>query len=761
MRSYLLCAAALALVGCGTSTTTYVKSDTTLGRVVVYRNGVAYFERTAEVQGDSLKLNVPNDKVDDFLKSLTVIDTTTGEPAPISYPSLGESGTIDMKVGVKGSGTHKLRLSYVTEAPSWKPSYRVTVNKQGKVDLQGWAIVDNTSGEDWKDVRLGVGASSAMSFRFDLKGLRLVDRETLQENDLFAQAPPMGGASYGGGRGSQRIVGDLTDDAIALASLEDERRKSGQSQAATGQPAAAATPQAGHGFGKAGPAPMSKHAASEHANGAGASVAAVPPQQSAAFDQVSRLASSLQSSRNQNQIIVEGYASNADKDKVNASLDRANRLRDQLVRQGVDPNRIVAVAKGEQAGRNGGARIVEAAPPPKLKADAQDGSKESKTAESGGAAAPAGATGTAATQHEPIGTSHFESGVAMTVPKGTSAMVSILRSETEGEVVYLFDPESTRGNSQFPFRTLRFRNPTDSALESGPVSVFGDGKFVGEGLAEPIPAHSVAFVPFALDRQIVVERKNADRDDIARIITVNRGVFQTEIKHTKKSSFTLYNRMGEKATVYLKHTVAPGYKLTKFPDSRSPVPGSGDSRDHLAGANLFKIELEPNAKADVDIEEATPVFRTTDIRTPDGLNLVRAYLSQSATEGPLKTHVETLLKVNADMVKIEQQIQTSREQMGEYRTRMDEIHAQLVTLKAVKTAGPLMTHLEKKLQEISEKLSKATVDVVGLQEKLMVARVQFQAGIADLTLEDKKTETASPAPAPAKEEPKPKTASSK
>jgi uncharacterized coiled-coil DUF342 family protein len=89
------------------------------------------------------------------------------------------------------------------------------------------------------------------------------------------------------------------------------------------------------------------------------------------------------------------------------------------------------------------------------------------------------------------------------------------------------------------------------------------------------------------------------------------------------------------------------------------------------------------------------------------------------------------------MAKVEQQISTAREQMGEYRLRMDELHAQLVTLKAVKTAGPLMQHLEKKLQEISEKLSKATVDVVALQEKQMVARIQFQAGVGDLTLESK------------------------
>jgi hypothetical protein len=46
MRKLLLlplAAAAAFLVGCGSGTTTFVKSDTTLGRVVVYRNGVAYF----------------------------------------------------------------------------------------------------------------------------------------------------------------------------------------------------------------------------------------------------------------------------------------------------------------------------------------------------------------------------------------------------------------------------------------------------------------------------------------------------------------------------------------------------------------------------------------------------------------------------------------------------------------------------------------------------------------------------------------------
>ena len=160
MKTLLFASALVVLVGCGTTRATYVRSpDTTLGRVVVYRNGVAYFERVAEVEGDSLKLQVPADKVDDFLKSLTVVDAKTGQPAPIAYPTTAPgnaTGLIDMKIQLSGSSPHKLRISYVTESPSWKPSYRFVVGKAGKVNVQGWAIVDNTSGEDWNGIRLGV-----------------------------------------------------------------------------------------------------------------------------------------------------------------------------------------------------------------------------------------------------------------------------------------------------------------------------------------------------------------------------------------------------------------------------------------------------------------------------------------------------------------------------------------------------------------------------------------------------------------------------
>jgi hypothetical protein len=50
------------------------------------RNGVAYFERYAALHGTQLKLRVPSERLDDLLKSLTVVDAHSGKAVPVSFP---------------------------------------------------------------------------------------------------------------------------------------------------------------------------------------------------------------------------------------------------------------------------------------------------------------------------------------------------------------------------------------------------------------------------------------------------------------------------------------------------------------------------------------------------------------------------------------------------------------------------------------------------------------------------------------------------
>jgi hypothetical protein len=713
--------AAGTLDGCGGGTT-FVHTHAALGRVVVYRNGVAYFERTAHIEGDTLRLSVPADKVDDFLKSLTVVDAKTGEPAPIAYPTnLPSSGTglIDMEIKLQGPSPHDLKLSYVTEAPSWKPSYRLVLGDQGKVALEGWAIIDNTSGEDWEDVNLGVGSSSALSFRFDLASVRTVRRDTLRADDALAIAPPTGGSVYGG----EVVMGDFSDEklnaAVAAADKPVVVASAPPPSAPYGGPGGYG---GGGGYGRGATADAAKESWSPPATKKPATKspppsmpaatampsAPPPPPPSPADLEMDGLAARLKSTGKP--VIVEGYAADTDGDKSAASLERANKMRAQLIKRGVDPANVTAVGKGTVPGRpKGGARVVDAP----------------KDAPKGPAVDPG------AGNREPIGTSHFDSPSRATVKRGTSAMVSILKSGTDGEIVYYYDAETPRGNASFPFKAVRVRNPTDSTLESGPVSVFGKGQFIGEGISEPIPPKQWAFVPFALDRQIVVEKTESDRDDIARILSCQRGVFQTEVKHVKKSKLTFHNRLPDKAKISVRHTVPRDYTLKI----------EGFTEERLGDAHLLGIEVDGGKSKVLEIEESTPVYRTIDLRTPTGLDMVKLYVSTAAA-GPLKAEIENLVKLQQQIGNLEQRIATIREQQSEFRMRQDELHQQIFSLKLVKTGDPLMRDLEKKLQEVNERLTKSTIDLVNAQEELMLTKIRFQDAVSELTLDKdgKKTE---------------------
>ena len=204
-RIVVLLLAAIAAMGCTRPSATYIGVDgVALGRVVIYRNGVAYYERQASVDGDKLVVRVPRERVDDFLKSLKVTDVATGETVAVTIPRDKSSSDGDLMMvlrlptakGVAKNARRLVNMTYVTEAPAWKPSYRVVVGNNGKVELEAWAIIDNTSGEDWNNVLVSVGASSALSFRYDLWRVRTVDRDLLASDERLAVAPPLGATPY-------------------------------------------------------------------------------------------------------------------------------------------------------------------------------------------------------------------------------------------------------------------------------------------------------------------------------------------------------------------------------------------------------------------------------------------------------------------------------------------------------------------------------------------------------------------------------------
>src|SRR5439155_26666168 len=59
-----------------------------------------------------------------------------------------------VSLSFRGDGKRKVRVGYVVEAPVWKTSYRLVIDGRGQAQLQGWAIVENTTDDDWTNVKM-------------------------------------------------------------------------------------------------------------------------------------------------------------------------------------------------------------------------------------------------------------------------------------------------------------------------------------------------------------------------------------------------------------------------------------------------------------------------------------------------------------------------------------------------------------------------------------------------------------------------------
>ncbi|WP_425617649.1 hypothetical protein NA78x_001330 [Anatilimnocola sp. NA78] len=128
-----------------------------------------------------------------------------------------------VKLDFQGKGKRDVAVGYIQEAPVWKTSYRLVLSDDEAPFLQGWAIVENTSTQDWKDVQLTLVSGRPISFVMDLSqplfmtrpfvvpemhaslSPRVYDQDLGAKEDEFRaaggrkQSGSFGGGGFGGG----------------------------------------------------------------------------------------------------------------------------------------------------------------------------------------------------------------------------------------------------------------------------------------------------------------------------------------------------------------------------------------------------------------------------------------------------------------------------------------------------------------------------------------------------------------------------------
>src|SRR3954469_24447799 len=124
---------------------------------------------------------------------LDLEDPTLQEELTKALTALAEARGQDKKpvtINFQGEGERLVRVGYVVETPVWKTSYRLLFGQQNaKPMLQGWAIVENQTDNDWENVELSLVSGRPISFIQELYQPLYIPRPVVQP-ELFASLRP-------------------------------------------------------------------------------------------------------------------------------------------------------------------------------------------------------------------------------------------------------------------------------------------------------------------------------------------------------------------------------------------------------------------------------------------------------------------------------------------------------------------------------------------------------------------------------------------
>jgi hypothetical protein len=648
-----------------------------LKRVVIYRNGVGYFEREGHVDADQVSFKVRNEKVGDFLATLAVIEKGGSSVRSASFPvAVDKKDDADddddsaddarfqvllkpppakkkekkdkletVKLTLDGK-EHDLIVGYVAETPVWRPSYRLVINpvaggaRAGSTaDLQAWGIVQNLSGEDWKGITLSLVAGAPLAFQSTLEKAVIPERPIVTDTGEVINSVPTGETS---------LNSDMSPPAA---------------------PAAEPMPaQDARGYTLDGLMEQSKEEAMRRAEDADEAGAAPGGGKSGKGDSAGR------------------FKSAADKKaaprKPSASAS------------------VTGSARGMMAPRP---MAPPPPPPPPPRANPSG---------------PRDVRALAAVAME-AGTTHYDLPFPVDVPNNSATMVLLLARPVPGESIFLFAPDGgVPGSTSHPFRVVRFTNDGKGLLERGPIAVFENGAFLGQGMVDPLPPGATATVPFALERSLAVESTSTANEEGARIASIEAGRIEINRDWVTHTKYTVKNGGDLDAKALIKHARQWGTRLNNAPKGTEDNTGTGSA--------LVPLDIAKHASAVLDVDERKETRRQIDWLDQLADDAVKAYLADPRADqsvvaqlraaweagGKLRTSLDERDKLNAER--------------GQLDAQIDQLNTSLRAIEKNKLADELRKTLTARLATASTRIDEITKRVIVLDMQVSEQSIRFR-----------------------------------
>jgi len=323
------------------------------------------------------------------------------------------------------------------------------------------------------------------------------------------------------------------------------------------------------------------------------------------------------------------------------------------------------------------------------------------------------------------GVTRYDLARRVTVPDGGSTMVVIVSDQVPGEAVHLFAPEPGVADSQrHPFRVARLTNATGTALERGPLTIYGGEGFLGQGVLGQMAAGAGTFVPFALDRTIAVSSEVDVSQGGARLVRIVDGRVTVDSYTARKTRYTVRNGGSAQARVFLRH------RQTGAGDLHEPPDGTETTAD---GA-LVPVVAPAREEATLVVEERSPVRRTVDVLSPLFREAAAVYLEGDDVDEQVGPALRQALDIQRELGEIGRSLGEAQRARSEVRQTANQARESLEALRRVDGARDLRARLVRRLEEADRRDDELTRRIVDLETRRSELQVRLREAIAEVEL---------------------------
>jgi len=508
-----------------------------------------------------------------------------------------------MTISTAGDAERNLLVSYISEVPVWKSTYRIVIPTEGKPLLQGWAIVDNTVGEDWKDVELLLVAGAPQSFVQELSQPYYTRRPVVALPENAMLTPQTHEATIDG-------QGDI---------VKDELRS----------PKTVATGVVG---GVPGGVP-------------GGSMGGV----------------------------IGGIVSPAPKTApVDIGTNTASRVRAALGRPDA-----TAVAENLEAGTTVG-----------------------ETRELGDLF-------------------EYQLKDRVTIRKNQSALVPILQSRIDAEKVSVWNPSDSS-----VLRALWVNNTTDLTLDGGSFNVLEGDAFAGEGLMDAIKPGEKRLMSYAADLGVLVDAKQkADNQRVTKV-TIAHGAMTQSTQERQENTYTIRNRDTSSRVLMIEHPARPGWKLM---DDEKPAESS-------ASFHRFRLTLEPKKTTTLVVKEYRPIMNSYQLTNLTD-NQIKFFLEQKMINPDVEKTLRRIVAQKNDIAVIEAVITGRRSQVSSISDDQQRVRENMKALKGSAEEKALVERYVRELNEQEDRVQALRREIGEMQQKRDAAQSTLNGMIEVLQME--------------------------